>query len=84
MEKKKSHQRMVRELDQMPKDVTSEEADFLEEVIDTFGDGKKLKPKIAQRLEEMYGKYLGVKDPDAVADDNENLEKEEDLEEDLE
>lgn len=62
MEKKKSHKQMVKELDQMPKDVTSDEADFLEEVIDTFEDGKKLKPKMAQRLEDMYGKYLGVKD----------------------
>lgn len=58
VDEKKSHKQMAKELDGMNRDVTTEEADFLEEVLETLGAGKKLKPKVAEKLGEMYGKYL--------------------------
>jgi len=82
-EKKKSHRQMARELDQMPKDVTSEEAEFLEEVMDAFGEGKKLKPKMATQLEELHQKYLGVQDLDEEVSADEGTDEEPD-EEDFE
>lgn len=78
MDEKKSHKEMAKELDRMNRGVTSDEADFLEEVLDTLADGKKLKPKVGARLEEMYEKYLveredaeegGEEDEEEVDDD---------------
>jgi hypothetical protein len=77
---KKTHKQMAQELDKMNRDVTSEEADFLEEVLDTVGEGKKLKPKVAGKLEEIYEKYLvnredaEEEDPDEEEVDDDELE----------
>lgn len=61
---KKSTKEMAQELDAMPRSVSSDEADFLEEVLHIVGKGKKLGPKGTQRLETMYKKYLIEKEED--------------------
>lgn len=61
---KKSAKEMAQELDAMPRSVSSDEADFLEEVLHIVGKGKKLGPKGTQRLEAMYKKYLVDKEED--------------------
>lgn len=70
---KKSTKEMAQELDAMPRSVSSDEADFLEEVLHIVGKGKKLGPKGSQRLEAMYKKYLVDKedDEDAPVDEEE-------------
>lgn len=81
MEEKKSHKQMAKELDLMTRDVTSEEADFLEEVLEVLADGKKLKPKTGAKLEAMYEKYLLEReDADEGADNEEEEVDDDDLE----
>ena len=77
---KKSQKAMAEELDEMTRDVTSEEADFLEEVLHIVGKGKKLGPKGSQRLEVMYKKYLVEKEEDEEAPVEEEEIDEDDFE----
>lgn len=81
MNEKKTAKQMAKELDQMTRDVTSEEADFLEEVLGILADGKKLKPKMAAQLEGMYDKYLvNREDVDEGSGENEEQELEDEME----
>lgn len=62
-QQKKSHfLEMAEELDGMDRDVTSTEADLLEEILNTLRAGRELKPKDEAKLELMHEKYLGQKD----------------------
>lgn len=47
-------------LDAMERDVSSKEADFLENVLKRLRAGGSLTPKQLKSLDEMYVKYLGV------------------------
>lgn len=81
MDEKKTAKQMARELDEMTRDVTSEEADFLDKVLGILADGKRLKPKAAADLEAMYRKYLvDREDVDEGSGDNEEQEIEDDIE----
>lgn len=60
--------RKARELDEMTRDVTSQEADVLERVLEAFRDGKKPKIKDCEKIETMYDKYLGQRDDGESAD----------------
>lgn len=60
----KELRRMTLELDQMTHDVTPEEADLLERVLEAFGDGKKPKPKDAEEIRKMHERYLVSREPD--------------------
>lgn len=54
--------RKAKELDEMNRDVTSQEADVLERVLEAYADGKTPKIKDVQKVEMMYDKYLGQRD----------------------
>lgn len=72
---KKTVKEMAEELDAMPRSVTSEEADFLEEVLHIVGKGKKLGPKGTQTLEAMYKKYLVDKEEGEESEDDEDVDE---------
>ena len=59
---------MVKALDEMDRDVTSWEADFLSSILDSLYFGLALTQKQAVRLEEMYERYLGDGSPDPEED----------------
>lgn len=63
----KELRKMARELDQMTKDVTPEEADLLERVLEAFGESKKPKAADALEIRKMHERYLSAResDPDA-------------------
>lgn len=71
----------ARELDEMTKDVTSQEADILERVLEAYADGRKPKIKDVQKIETMYDKYLGQRGESESAqptgEDGEDPESEE-------
>lgn len=58
----KELKRMAKELDMMPKDVTSEEADLLEEVLERLEDGKHVKFEDAEKVRRMHEKYLAERE----------------------
>lgn len=51
---------MLRELDGMPRGVTSDEASFLDLAIKEMEGGKSLSETKAKRLALMYGKYFAA------------------------
>lgn len=61
-QKKSALLEMAEELDGMDRDVTSGEANLLEEILNTLRAGRELKPKDEAKLELMHEKYLGQKD----------------------
>jgi hypothetical protein len=76
-EGKKTPLEMAVELDEMERDVTSDEATFLERALKDLRSGKELRPKHLAKLEAMHEKYLGEPDeeedgPKRPVDDDEN------------
>lgn len=64
---------MAKALDEMPKALSSENADFLDRVLKTLEAGRPLKEKDREKLEGLYLRYFGD-------EDNDETEKESDEE----
>lgn len=71
----KELRRMAKELDRMPRDVSPEEADVLERVLEAFSDGKKPKNADAEEVKKMYDRYLGSPRDEEKADEIEVSEE---------
>lgn len=57
---------MAKALDEMPKALSSDNADFLDQVIKTLKSGKPLKEKDREKLKSLYLRYFGDKEEDEV------------------
>lgn len=64
MESRKTPLEMAGELDEMERDVTSEEATLLEKALKDLKHGKELRPKDLEKLRAMHQKYLAEPDED--------------------
>jgi hypothetical protein len=69
--------KMARELDEMTRDVTSEEADLLEKVLRKMKEKRPLSPGQSQAIKKMYDKYLTSREGAQETDDDEEVEEEE-------
>lgn len=61
---------MAKELDEMDRDVTGGEADFLDRVLRILKADGKLTPKEEARLELVHEKYLGGKEGEKFPEDD--------------
>lgn len=60
--KGKTHLEMAKELDELDRDLRTEEADLLDLALKTLKAGKRLGPKDAAKFELIYEKYMGDED----------------------
>lgn len=74
MEERKSLLEMAVELDEMQRNVPTEEADLLERVLLALRKGKRAAPEDREALERMYGKYFGENGEEKETDDEEGDE----------
>lgn len=69
--------KMARELDEMTRDVTSEEADLLEKVLRKLKENRPLSPGQTQAIKKMHDKYLTSRAGNQETEDDEEAEEEE-------
>lgn len=68
-DKGKTNLEMAEALEEMDKDLSSENADFLQEVLEKLGEGEVLRPKEEAKLELLYNRYLGDGEEEEQSED---------------
>lgn len=67
--KEKTLREKVRALDEMPRSVTSEEADLIAFIQDKLKEGKKVSSDEAEEIEAIYLHYFGPKEDDEAGEE---------------
>lgn len=67
--KEKTLREKVRALDEMPRSVTSEEADLIAFIQDKLKEGKKVSSDEAEEIEVVYLQYFGPKEDDETEEE---------------
>jgi hypothetical protein len=81
-ERKDTNLEMAEALDDMDKSLSSSNADFLERVLKTLKEGKKISPKDEGKLEALYGRYFPENGDEETEEEDEEKTDDDDIDED--
>lgn len=73
---------MATALDDMDKSLSSSNADFLERVLKTLKEGKRIGPKDEGKLEALYARYFPDEDQEEAEEEDEEKTDDDDIDED--
>lgn len=76
MEERHTYREMAEALDEMDKSLSSENADFLEEVLKKVKKGTALEKNEEKRLERLYVRYFGDPEEEDEEEVKESVEEE--------